>query len=401
MTDSRRDEETLRRALHDAADHLPERSSAVEPLARRPDVPRWRRPLISGLVALLVIAAIPVGTALLSDDGGTAHKGRVHGSEETQRVLDALAATVGSGSYDLDFTFHVDPGTQPGVPCTMPTGPGTDALCGNMSQTVDVSGHGTVNTAPYAMAVVTNVSSLGAITLFVNPTTVWEFGGADYGTAPASNASAADAAGNSLSGFAGLVEGTLGQGQGALSMISLANNTGYLGLESEMVHSATTDGTGKLDDGTPVTYYRVEVDVTKMADAPALSDEQRQAINDALDVLNRAGYTGTDERLAVDDAGFIREVTATTNFGDGGSMTRHSLFSNFGCAPHVSMPNEPPDSTTTGTCTPGTTTTTPATTTPATNPTTSTAPTTTTTEPTTATTPPDATTTSEAPSPTS
>jgi hypothetical protein len=146
-------------------------------------------------------------------------------------------------------------------------------------------------------------------------------------------------------------------------MISLASNTGYLGLESEMVTGATADGAGVLDDGTHVTYSRVDVDLTRMVDAPALSSEQRQAVADAIGVLQSMGYSGTDERIGVDDAGFIREVVATTKFVDGSSMTRHSLFSNFGCAARVSLPTEAPVDGPAGTC-------------PATGTTTSTAPTT-------------------------
>ena len=61
--------------------------------------------------------------------------------------------------------------------------------------------HGTVNLDPYAMVAISEVSGLGTITTYVNGTTVWELGGGDYG----------NATGSPLSGFASLVEGTLGQ----------------------------------------------------------------------------------------------------------------------------------------------------------------------------------------------
>ena len=125
-------------------------------------------------------------------------------------------------------------------------------------------------------------------------------------------------------------------------MISLANHTGYLGIEREAVLGATAAGTGALDDGTPISYYDVTVDVRRLADSPALTDEQRRALADAFGTLEAAGYTTTDERVGIDGAGFVREVTSTTKFADGSSMTRHSVFSNFGCAGTVTMPNEPP-----------------------------------------------------------
>jgi hypothetical protein len=230
--------------------------------------------------------------------------------------------------------------------------------CEGLSNAIDVSGHGTVNTSPYAMTVVTGAGALSGITLFVNDSTVWELGGAGYGTDGAS--ASPPAPGSSLSGFAATVEGTLGDGQGAQTMLSIANNTGYLGLESAMVTGATSDGAGVLADGTPITYYRVDVDLTKMAGAGALSGEQRQAVADAIVVLRSAGYSGTDERVGVDDAGFIREVVATTKFADGSAMTRHSFFSNFGCARRVSMPNEAPRDGPAGTCPPTAATTTTA-----------------------------------------
>jgi hypothetical protein len=148
-------------------------------------------------------------------------------------------------------------------------------------------------------------------------------------------------------------------------MMSLANNSGYLGLEATAIEKAVPDGEGSLADGTHLTYYDVTIDVTKMADGEGLTDEQRQAVTDAVTVLHSVGYSGTDERLGIDDAGFIREVTATTNFASGSSMTRHTIFSNFGCAAKIAMPNQPAVQATAGACPPvpaSTTTTAPATT---------------------------------------
>jgi hypothetical protein len=212
------------------------------------------------------------------------------------------------------------------------------------------------------MTVVSQVSGLGEITLFVDGTSVWELGGADYGTG---GSVAGAPPGASLAGFATLVEGTIGLEQGALSMMGVANNSGYLGLEAAAIEKAVPDGDGALGDGTHLTYYDVTVAVTKMAEGEGLTDEQRRAIADAVATLRSVGYSGTEERVGIDDAGFIREVTSTTNFASGSSMTRHTFFSNFGCAARIAMPNEHAVEGTAGACPPvpvSTTTTAPVTT---------------------------------------
>ena len=338
-------ESTLRAALHDAAAHLPAAARVIPPTVPTDDAPRRSRRgsvLLVAAAVVVALVAVPIAFGLWRDDSDP-NTVRIDGSDAKGTVLAALDATVGSGSYDLAFTFHVEPGNTgrpagPG-PCaaTKPAG-AMSCVAATAVRSVDVSGHGTVNTDPYAMTVVSQVSDLGLITLFVNGTSVWEVGGAGYGV---NGAGLGDSPGASLSGFAGLVEGTLGQGQGALSMISLANHTGYLGIEREAVLGATAAGTGALDDGTPISYYDVTVDVRRLADSPALTDEQRRALKDAFATLESAGYTGTNERVGIDGAGFVREVTSTTKFADGSTMTRHSVFSNFGCAGTVTMPNEP------------------------------------------------------------
>ena len=157
----------------------------------------------------------------------------------------------------------------------------------------------------------------------MNGTIVWELGGGNYGATP--NASGGAGPGAPLSGFANLVEGTLGPGPGALSVISLANPNGYLNLDQQAIQSATPAGNGSVD-GTPVTYYDVTIDVAKLADAANLTDQQRLTIQDALQVLQAQGYTGTKATVGVDAAGFIRDITSTTRFADGSTLhPRHPL----------------------------------------------------------------------------
>ncbi|MFN8027140.1 MAG: hypothetical protein U0W40_12515 [Acidimicrobiia bacterium] len=379
MTDYRNEEEALRRALDDAAPRLPVTDAPVPVGLTDTRVPRRRRTATVLVAAAVVLALVVValGVALTRDDDGDPVEVEV---DHTQQLLGALAATVNSGGYDVESTLTADPGNRPAsngcVKVAIPEGSKTVCMSSGVGQQFQATSKGTVNISPYAMTAVSQ-TTIGPITLFVNGSRVWQLGGAGYGT----GGDVADASpGASLSGFASLVEGTLGPGQGAVTMMSLANDTGYLGLEATAVERAVADGDGTLADGTHVTYYEVTVDVTKLADGEGLTDEQRQATSDAVAVLQSAGYTGTDERVGVDDAGFIREVTATTSFADGGSLTRHTLLSNFGCAARISMPNEPAVEETAGPCPPvpaSTTTTAPESTTSTTSPTTTTEPATT------------------------
>jgi hypothetical protein len=183
----------------------------------------------------------------------------------------------------------------------------------------------------------------------VDGTTVWELGGGGYGST----------AGSPLSGFAGSVEGTLGPGEGAVTMITLASRGGYLELEESAVQHATPAGTGTID-GATLTYYDITIDVAKLADAPDLTGEERATIAAALPLLRSAGYSGTEERIGIDAAGFIRDVTATERFADGSTMSRRTLLSNFGCAPTVTLPGQPAPPPTTAPCHSPDTTTVPA-----------------------------------------
>ena len=58
------------------------------------------------------------------------------------------------------------------------------------------------------------------------------------------------------SGYAGSVEGTVGQVPGALDMQGLASGTGYLDLEAQEIQGAQPAGTGSVD-GVPVTIYKL------------------------------------------------------------------------------------------------------------------------------------------------
>ncbi len=147
-----------------------------------------------------------------------------------------MSATTSSGSFNVNYEF--DPATQPTVTTTttttmptchvvilapsnglstsvqgasVPPAPSEEECTGSVSGPSTVgnssptTGHGTIDTDPFGMVAVSNVPGLGEITLRDNGTNVWEFGGADYGLSPGSSETGPGA---SLTGFAGLVEGT-------------------------------------------------------------------------------------------------------------------------------------------------------------------------------------------------
>ena len=310
---------------------------------------RRRAAVVTGVVLLAVIGVITVALTGGGPDGSGV---RVLSQKARRSVIGALGTTDAAGSYDVSFTLHATSGTAPSPCVAVPVTPGAPATapgvprvyCSGTTSPVDVTGHGTFNANPDALLVVTTVSGLGPITLYVNGTSVWELGGGGYGSAP--NASGGAGPGAPLSGFASLVEGTLGPGPGALSLISLANPNGYLNLDQQAIQSAAPAGIGSVD-GTPVTDYDVTIDVAKLADAANLTDQQRLTIQDAFQVLQAQGYTGTKPTVGVDAAGFIRDITSTTRFADGSALTRDTRFSNFGCAASVSLPNQPVSPTTT------------------------------------------------------
>jgi hypothetical protein len=343
----------------------------ADQVARRGRRRRRQRRAVGVLGALTVLALVPLVLVRLSDGGdeGRVVSGAPRDALATVRA--AVGQTVAAGSYEMDMVTTM---TQPGTgscavlagPDSSPTEPTWCETSG--APTNQFTGHAIVNLEPYAMVSETNSPSLGAITTHVNSTHVWQLGGATVGYGPRTP-------GLSLADYSSQVVGTLGRGPGALAMISIASRGGYLYLEEEAIASAEPAGTGTVGE-IPVTYYDVTIDVTRLVDAPNLSDIQRQTIAAAFPLLEESGYRGTTERIGVDDMGHVREVNATTNFDDGSSTVGHSVLSNFGCAPKVYMPNEtPPPATTPAPC---------ATTTTATSPSGTATTTTTTTSPTSA-----------------
>jgi hypothetical protein len=256
----------------------------------------------------------------------------VDASPAVRQVITALGATVASDRWDMtfDLSFTPPPSTAGGA------GP---------SKAMTISGHGTTNVNPFAMVAFSDVPGVGPVTTMMNGSTLWELGGAQYGSA----ANAGAGTGGSIAGFAPVVEQTLGPQEGAVAMLGLGSATGYLDLVQQAITSASTTGTGTLD-GASVTYYQVVVDPTKLFSSAATTPEEAGAVQAALQLLSNNGYRTMQDTVAVDGSGHIRGIVELVTFSDGGVVSEHTTFSNFGCAATVVLPNAASPPTTLAPC---------------------------------------------------
>jgi hypothetical protein len=322
----------------------------------------------------VVVVAVPValivtgGAGPRGADAKAGHTDRSGGGRSGPVVLSALNATTDSGNFEVSYTFG---GQTPGTPTTTTTtgcggavaaaaeshaaasaagGSNSYAvLCvgGSPAGTQPVTGTATIDLAPFAMVATSQVSGFGTIVLRDDGTDVWEEGGGNYGLTPGSTAAGP---GSSLTGFAGLVEGTLGPRQGPLAMLGLASPTGYLNLDPAETSSADLVGTDTVD-GVPVEVYQISQTPSQVAQVPGSTDQEQQAIAAAMQLLSQQGYTGSTVRVSVDAAGFIRRTQTTDHFSDGATMTSEAEFSDFGCAGTVLMPGQSGSSTPPAGCT--------------------------------------------------
>jgi hypothetical protein len=329
-------------------------------------------------VCLVCVAAVSVPVALTLSSGGAAPTLPHVAQKQTpthlpqgkaqQQVLAALSATTSSGSFNVSYEF--DPATPPTETTTTttsqctsvgesgvavssggtvsnssgvvmvspPTGSGVECVGSGegASPNLMITGQGTIDTDPFAMVATSDVPGFGTITLRDDGTDIWELGGGDYGLSPGSTD---DGPGQSLSGFAGLVEGTLGQRQGALAMGGLSSPTGYLDLDQSMITGADQIGTGTVD-GTAVTIYQLSISAAQEANVPRETAEESTAVTAANAILAAQGYTGTTVQVSIDASGFIRQTQSVAHFSDGSTSTSESTFSDFGCAGTVLMPGQ-------------------------------------------------------------
>jgi hypothetical protein len=311
--------------------------------------------------AAAVFVVLAVGAAVLVPNLShrtPTHRNGIHLQDRlTRLVVDDASVTVAAESYDMTFSDTTTPATkastnpcQGGVqlkvggpdqkltepsiePCvtdnTLPPGISTQST---LSST---SGHGTVDTNPYAMVTESNVGFLGPITLYDNGTEVWEMGGGNYGL----SAPGQTGPGSPLSGYAGSVEGTVGQVQGALDMESLASGTGYMDLEAHEIQGIQPAGTGSVD-GAPVTIYKLSQSGLLDPNIGGLTSEQVSTIRAADAIIENSGFAGKTTWVSVDSEGYIREQKTQYTLPDGSMVTEDSVLSNFGCAGTVLMPGQ-------------------------------------------------------------
>jgi hypothetical protein len=346
---------------------------------------RHRIAVVAGIAVCVALIAVPVGLVATSGPGPSStpapSASHVTNPAAKQAVLSALSATTSAGNFNVAYEF--DPPTPPtvappstttttvchtisisgsgiavaggsgesivpapgsGTEVVAPPQSGTETVCSapasSSQPNISVTGTGTVDTDPFAMLAVSNVTGIGKVTIRDDGTNIWEFLGTDDGgLAPGPSDTGP---GQSLTGFAGLVESTLGQRQGALAMGGLASPTGYLDLDQSMISAADQTGTGTVD-GVPVTMYEISISPAQeanVANTPGYSAAQAEAVTDAAAILKQQGYTGTSEEISVDASGYIRQTRSTAHFSDGSSSTSQTTFSDFGCAGTVLMPGQ-------------------------------------------------------------
>jgi hypothetical protein len=325
--------------------------------------PHRRTRTIGWVVALAVV--LVVGAALLvpslGHDTAPPHPDTTgaHLQDRLTRLLvDDVSVTVAAGNYDMTFTDTTTPATTtPTTQCAVaesggqhtvivrPGQPSTGAIdqpcwaqsppSGISSSLSSISGHGTVDTNPYAMVTVGNIGSLGLITLYDNGTDVWEIGGGNYGLSAPGQAGP----GAPLSGYAGSVEGTVGQVQGALDMEALASGTGYMDLEAREIQATQPAGTGTVD-GVPVTIYKLSESGLLDPTIGGLTSEQISTIRAADAIIKSSGFAGKTTLVSVDSEGYIREQKTQYTLPDGSMVTEDTILSNFGCAGTVLVPGQ-------------------------------------------------------------
>jgi len=326
---------------------------SVAPQRRRG--PRSRAGIVAA-AACLAVLAVPVGLLL---SGGSTGQNQSSGPAE-RTVIAALGTTVDSGSFDI--AYHVtdtrtssttttsscqhQPSTVPSVPQGLPSaGQGatasplvlqvTSPTChGTTGRALSITGQGIIDTDPFGMVATTDVPGLGNVVIHDNGSTVWEQGGATYGTAGGPSSS-----GSTLSSFSTLVEGTLGKREGATAMEGLASPTGYLDLAQSEISGATNEGTSTVD-GTTVTVYKVSANVLQDPTPSGLTPQEVTTIKAADAVLKQAGFTAVTTTVSVDGSGFIRRFDMVRHFGPSEKVTITLTLSNFGCAGTVLMPGQ-------------------------------------------------------------
>jgi len=317
----------------------PKQSWRGQPVGRRAGI----FAICAALAAGAIIAAVYTGSGShhphanhgVHKSSGGHHSHGIH-QNDVPLLAAAVTTTADSSSFDFTFTGADTSGTQvnPGGTVVNPGGTANGYSEASNSETAEstqttlsVAGTGVVNTDPYVTLDRTDSgSTYGPVSLVVDDSDVWEFGASDAGVNPGTDSGPGDP----LSQFAQVVESSIGTGDGALSMMGLADPYGRLDLAQNMITGATETGTGTVD-GDAVTIYAVTINVENEANQAGLSPEQQTTIDQALSVLQNQDYTGTSELVSVDGAGYIREIKTSVTFASGASVVGDQIYSNFGC----------------------------------------------------------------------
>lgn len=291
--------------------------------------------------AVLAAVAVPVVVTVASSSGHA----RRGGTDALRRVLHGLSLDAHAPNFAItyQFTAHGGAGSSATSDCPATTAGGLSASQGagtfcavTIEPDVHISGTGVVDTSPFAMSTSSQVSPYGLITTVDNGTDLWEFGGGNYGAGSTGPAPA----GNTLAGFAPLVEGTLGPRVGALAMRGLASPTGYLDLDSSALSGAAASGTGTVD-GVPVTVDTATLSAAAEAAVPGANPDQQQAIDAANQLLAEDGYDGSTVQVSVDSAGYVLRIDSVARFSDGSTVESDTTYGSFGCAGSVGIPGGP------------------------------------------------------------
>jgi hypothetical protein len=340
---------------HDDGAFLDENLSTVSLRPRR-------RTLVLVAASLLLLAAIGVSVGLVAAGTGSTGSGP-HQSSNTEasgaraRVISALAATTAAGNWNITYSYTQVPGRSSATTTTVPpaltcpttippsgaTGSGCAVLVVPGSSapndgSVTVMGSGVIDVNPKAMVTTADPSDFGTVIIRLDSSELWELG-SDDGGGLAPGPGVGSTAGESISGFASLVESTLGAREGAVAMLGIASPTGYLVLDEQEITGVTSAGQGTVD-GQPVTEYQVAADASQLESDPTATAEELATIRGAIAKLQGEGLSGTGTEVAVDAQGFIIQSITTYQFSDGGSVTVKADFSNFGCAGTVLMPGQ-------------------------------------------------------------
>jgi hypothetical protein len=317
-----------------------------------------RRLVVVGAAVVLSLAILAVPIALVATAGHSTNpsaSGSHHpasGAAQHQ-VIAALGATTDSGSfnfsYDLSNTAAATTTTTNPCPQVRPaysnggngsaSGTAMTYICGPQPAEGSVTGSGVINTNPMAMVASAHINGGLDVVVRVDSQNVYEDSGNGATSGLAPPAADANASGQALPSFAGLVEGTLGSRDGAVAMLGMASPTGYLDLYQQDITSAAETGTGTVD-GVAVTEYQVNQSLDQLTTTPGLTSNEVDTITAATHDLEKQGYASDTVDVSIDGAGYIRQVKSVVAFKDGGTSTLEATFSDFGCAGTVLMPGQ-------------------------------------------------------------